>query len=119
MSVDRREVELRLGDSIERGALARIIDANANRAREALRVLEDYARFSLDDAPILRLALVQAPEGEERIRELQPSGGVVGALPDYRLEGGSRPVMTSGKARICARVGSGTAASGCPARTTK
>ncbi|MEO6435457.1 MAG: thiamine phosphate synthase [Tepidisphaeraceae bacterium] len=31
------------------GAVFRILDANANRAREALRVLEDYARFSLDD----------------------------------------------------------------------
>jgi thiamine-phosphate pyrophosphorylase len=28
----------------------RILDANANRAREALRVVEDYARFALDDA---------------------------------------------------------------------
>ena len=27
----------------------RILDANANRAREALRVLEDYARFALND----------------------------------------------------------------------
>ena len=27
----------------------RIIDANSNRAREALRVMEDYARFVLDD----------------------------------------------------------------------
>lgn len=37
----------------------RIIDANANRAREALRVMEDAARFLLDDAalaePIKRL----------------------------------------------------------------
>jgi thiamine-phosphate pyrophosphorylase len=30
--------------------LARILDANANRAREALRVMEDVARFGLDDA---------------------------------------------------------------------
>ena len=30
----------------------RILDANANRAREALRVMEDYARFSLDDAAL-------------------------------------------------------------------
>jgi thiamine-phosphate pyrophosphorylase len=29
----------------------RLLDANANRAREALRVLEDYARFILDDGP--------------------------------------------------------------------
>lgn len=31
---------------------ARIIDANANRAREALRVMEDVARFALDDAAL-------------------------------------------------------------------
>ncbi len=30
-------------------AIARIIDANANRAREALRVIEEFARFDLDD----------------------------------------------------------------------
>ncbi|MBU0639338.1 MAG: thiamine phosphate synthase [Planctomycetes bacterium] len=30
--------------------LLRIIDANTNRAREALRVIEDYARFLCDDA---------------------------------------------------------------------
>lgn len=30
-------------------ATARIVDACANRAREALRVLEDYCRFALDD----------------------------------------------------------------------
>ena len=31
------------------GPVLRILDANANRAREALRVIEDYARFGLDD----------------------------------------------------------------------
>ena len=31
-------------------AAARILDANANRARETLRVMEDAARFMLDDA---------------------------------------------------------------------
>jgi thiamine-phosphate pyrophosphorylase len=31
---------------------ARILDANANRAREALRTLEDYCRFVLDDATL-------------------------------------------------------------------
>lgn len=30
----------------------RILDANLNRAREALRVVEDYARFALDDADL-------------------------------------------------------------------
>jgi len=33
---------------MERSAVLRILDANANRAREALRVAEDYARFALD-----------------------------------------------------------------------
>jgi thiamine-phosphate pyrophosphorylase len=33
---------------------ARILDANANRAREAMRVLEDYTRFVLDDAFLSR-----------------------------------------------------------------
>jgi thiamine-phosphate pyrophosphorylase len=33
-------------------AESRILDANANRAREALRVLEDYARFVLDDGTL-------------------------------------------------------------------
>ncbi len=31
-------------------AAARVIDANLNRARESLRVLDDYCRFVLDDA---------------------------------------------------------------------
>lgn len=34
--------------------LARLLDAAANRAREALRVLEDYTRFVLDDAFLTR-----------------------------------------------------------------
>ncbi len=34
--------------------LARILDASANRAREALRVVEDYCRFVLNDALLSR-----------------------------------------------------------------
>jgi thiamine-phosphate pyrophosphorylase len=41
---------LTLSDSTEEIDSARILDAGANRAREALRVLEDYCRFALDDA---------------------------------------------------------------------
>jgi thiamine-phosphate pyrophosphorylase len=40
---------LHLAEPTERIDTARILDANANRAREALRVIEDYCRFSLDD----------------------------------------------------------------------
>src|SRR6186997_2029720 len=52
---------------------ARIIDANANRAREALRVMEDAARFALNDSKLteqlkslrhdLRAALDLLPPG--------------------------------------------------------
>lgn len=37
--------------SMSRSAM-RILDANANRAREALRVMEDYSRFIVDDADV-------------------------------------------------------------------
>ncbi len=34
-------------------AVARILDANANRAREALRVVEEFVRFDLEDARLV------------------------------------------------------------------
>lgn len=60
------EEALRLGDVTERIDTARILDAGFNRAREALRVIEDYCRFVLNDAFLtgelknLRHELVQA-----------------------------------------------------------
>lgn len=45
---------LEFADPIEQCNTARILDANANRAREAIRVLEDFVRFSLDDAFLSR-----------------------------------------------------------------
>jgi thiamine-phosphate pyrophosphorylase len=44
-------------DLVEAGGgvdLARILDASANRAREGLRVVEDYVRFALDDPGLTR-----------------------------------------------------------------
>ena len=43
-------------DQYRDAAVLRLLDANANRAREALRVMEDYARFVLDSQE-LSLAL--------------------------------------------------------------
>lgn len=37
-------------DSAEATEAARIVDVNLNRARESLRILDDYCRFILDDA---------------------------------------------------------------------
>ena len=68
-------------------AHARILDANANRAREALRVLEDTSRFALDDAALtaefkrlrheFRAALSRLPEGW--LEANRNSAGDVGA----------------------------------------
>jgi len=61
----------------------RIIDANANRAREALRVLEEAARFALESQPIasqlktMRHDLVQAlPHVSELIAHRDTPGDV-------------------------------------------
>ncbi|MEN6335233.1 MAG: thiamine phosphate synthase, partial [Phycisphaerales bacterium] len=40
-----------MGSAMERVAY-RIIDANFNRAREALRVMEEYCRFGLNSAAL-------------------------------------------------------------------
>src|SRR5436305_1949201 len=45
---------LELGEPAQAAELARILDASANRAREGLRVVEDYARFALDDPGLTR-----------------------------------------------------------------
>jgi thiamine-phosphate pyrophosphorylase len=44
------EEPLNLKATVEEMDTARILDAGQNRAKEALRVLEDYCRFSLDDS---------------------------------------------------------------------
>jgi thiamine-phosphate pyrophosphorylase len=46
----RMDEPLQLHETTEQIDTARILDAAANRAREALRVVEDYCRFVLDDA---------------------------------------------------------------------
>jgi thiamine-phosphate pyrophosphorylase len=52
----RLEEPLQLLDAPEKASLARIVDANANRAREALRILEEAARFHWEDRFLSRLA---------------------------------------------------------------
>jgi len=70
----------------DRSQTLRIIDAAANRAREGLRVMEDYARFALDDSHLtrrlkecrhqLREALSALPaEGLLRSRETEADVG--------------------------------------------
>jgi len=54
---------------------ARVLDANLNRSREALRVLEDYCRFALDD----RFLTVQFKEARHALAE------IAGRLPPQLL----------------------------------
>jgi thiamine-phosphate pyrophosphorylase len=73
-------------DDTERIDLARILDASANRAREGLRVAEDYCRFVLDDVLLcgelkrlrhdLAEALTLLPPGLLEARETQRDVGV-------------------------------------------
>jgi thiamine-phosphate pyrophosphorylase len=58
--------------------VARIIDANLNRAREALRVMEDYARFVLDD-PAGCAVLKQLRHDMRECVECIPTGELLAA----------------------------------------
>ena len=53
--------------------LARILDASANRAREGLRVVEDYTRFALDDPMLTRRLKDVRHRFAEAIRGLDPA----------------------------------------------
>src|SRR5690242_7661548 len=86
----------------------RLLDANANRAREALRTMEDAARFLLDDAPLaeglkhLRHDLAQALKplaqleyhrdtpGDVGTQITTASEGVRGGAADVALAAGKR-----------------------------
>ncbi len=63
---------LDLGDPTEELDLARILDAAANRAREGLRVVEDYARFVLDDPGLTRRLKEVRHRLAEALRALDP-----------------------------------------------
>jgi thiamine-phosphate pyrophosphorylase len=67
------EQPLHLGDRTERMDAARLLDACANRAREGLRVLEDYCRFVLNDAFLCRTLKEWRHELTAALLELAPS----------------------------------------------
>jgi thiamine-phosphate pyrophosphorylase len=91
IDVDFR-IDWRDSSPADHTATLRILDAAANRAREGLRVLEDYARFALDDAHLtrrlkecrhaLREALAAFPaEALLRSRETQSDVGTTISTP--------------------------------------
>ena len=58
----------------DEGAVSRILDANFNRAREALRVIEDYARYALDYAPGARALKALRHELQAALEPLARTG---------------------------------------------
>lgn len=89
--------------------VARIIDANANRAREAMRVMEDAARFALDDSSLsedlkslrhdLRAALDRLPDGWIEANRDTPGdvGTTITAEAEKRRTGLAEVVIAAGK----------------------
>jgi thiamine-phosphate pyrophosphorylase len=55
--------------------IARIVDAEINRAREAMRVIDDYCRFVLDD----RFLMTEAKNARHRVRLLAERLSIAGA----------------------------------------
>lgn len=67
------EDALHLDESAERMDAVRILDVGINRVREALRVLEDYCRFALDDAFLTRTLKEWRHEFTAALAALPPS----------------------------------------------
>jgi thiamine-phosphate pyrophosphorylase len=97
-----------LGGSVD---LGRILDASANRAREGLRVIEDYVRFVLDDPGLtrrlkeIRHRLAQAERGldEQLLLGSRDTHGDVGThimTPSERIRETPRAVLAANFKRI-------------------
>ncbi len=89
----------------------RVLDAAANRAREALRVVEDYLRFVLDDRFLteqcktlrheLTVALTDMPSGKRLVaRETQADVGTQLTTPGEESREDDASVLTANFARL-------------------
>ena len=89
----------------------RLLDAAENRAREGLRVLEDHARFTLDDAELTAelkamrhaLAQVASPWRRGRRAAARDTAGDVGVDPPVRTatpRGDAADVLAANAARV-------------------
>ena len=91
-------------------AAVRLLDAAENRAREGLRVLEDHARFALDDAPLTAeckairhsLTTTLAVSREVRCGARETAGDVGTSLsePTERTREDARAVLAANAARV-------------------
>jgi thiamine-phosphate pyrophosphorylase len=66
------EIQYRTTREPENHDTLRILDAAANRAREGLRVLEDYVRFTLDDAHLSKRLKTWRHELSQTLQRIAP-----------------------------------------------
>jgi thiamine-phosphate pyrophosphorylase len=92
----RLEEPLHLPEPTEQIDTARVLDAAANRAREALRVVEDYCRFALDDA-FLSGELKHLRHGLAAALSAIPAGRLLEARETLRDVGTSIATESEGK----------------------
>lgn len=92
-------------------AILRVLDAAANRAREGLRVVEDYVRFVLDDRHLtglckqlrhdLTAALARVPTADRlAARETQADVGTVLTTTSEQRRGDVADVLTANLTRL-------------------
>ncbi len=86
--------------------MLRIIDANLNRCREGLRVLEDIARFTLNDDTlsqkfrIIRHKLIEADSSRNLLTSRDASGDVGAQKPAARPRGNLSDLVTANSRRV-------------------
>jgi len=80
---------------VERAKILRILDANANRAREGLRVVEDYCRFVLDDADLSSTIKSMRHDVTEQMNEIDTASALLGARDSESDVGASEPEPTA------------------------
>lgn len=97
--------------TVEEAGLFRILDASANRAREGLRVVEDYVRFHLDDALLsrelksIRHLLTETlthlgQQGWVSSRDTLHDVGTLGTLASERQRGNLSDVLRANLKRV-------------------
>ena len=79
----------------QRQATLRIVDANANRAAEGLRVVEEYCRFALEDAHLARSCKLLRHDLTEALRAVELR--TAGDRARHVMRRGNRQLTTSGK----------------------
>src|SRR5436309_796194 len=74
---------------------ARVLDAGGNRAREALRVVEDYCRFVLDDAVLSGELKQLRHDLTQFLRAADESSGFAGLVSRETLRDVGTTISTS------------------------